>query len=157
MSSVASDIGLNEESRNRILRFACLLQFIAAIPFLWFAYATGKTHSQLLLRGSTTTGTIVGGVPVHFSSGSGLSSTAYESVVTFTAGTDEFRFQEWKARKLPPAIGAKVPVLYDSADPEIAMVDRGYLNYLPWTPCAVIGVFLLLVAFKGLLRLLFRR
>ncbi|GAC1639592.1 MAG: hypothetical protein NVS9B14_20850 [Candidatus Acidiferrum sp.] len=89
-----------------------------------------------------------------------MSSTSYEPVITFTADApraDEFRFQEWKATKTTPTVGTKVPVLYDPQDPEIAMMDRGYLNYLPWAPCAAIGSFLVLVALKGLLTLLFRR
>lgn len=148
-------------NREKILRYAFLLQFIAAIPFLWFATVTGKQHAQLLVRGQTASGTVVAIVPVHFSSSSGMSSTSYEPVVTFTAGTpphaDEFRFQEWKATKTAPRVGTKVSVLYDPQDPEIAMMDRGFLNYLPWAPCAAIGSFLLLVASKGLLVVLFRR
>src|SRR5215831_14587399 len=134
MSALNSQVLWLTENRERIFRYAFLLPFVAAIPFLWFGYVTGNVHARLLLDGKATTGTIVAGVPVHFSSRSGSVSTAYESVVIFTVGTDEFRFQEWKARKLPPAIGAKVPVLFDPADPEMAMVDRGYLNYLPWAP-----------------------
>ena len=141
-------------NRERIFRYAFILQFIAALPFLLFAYSTGKVHTRLLLRGTATTGTVVASVPVQFASGSSR-RTSYEAVVIFMLGEDQFRFQEWKATKVAPSLGARVPVIYDPADPDIAMVDRGYLNYLPWAPCAVIGSFLALVAFKGLLSLLF--
>lgn len=146
-------------NRERIFRYFFIPQFIAAIPFLWFGYATGKVHTHLLFKGAATTGTVVAVVPVQFSSrsSSSLSSTAYESVVSFMAGNDEFRFQEWKATRFAPNIGTHVPVIYDPTDPDVAMVDRGGRNYLPWVPFSAIGIFLFLVALKGLLTLLFRR
>src|SRR5262249_37595364 len=140
------------ENRAKILRFAFIFQFIAAIPFLWFANATGKQHVHLLLKGARATGTVVTSVPVHVSN-----STSYATVVSFSSGSDQFRFQEWKSERIAPTVGAKVPVLYAPADPDTAMVDRGYVNYLPWAPCAAIGAFLFLVAIKGLLTPLFRR
>jgi len=143
-------------NRERIFRYAFILQFIAALPFLLFAYSTGKVHTRLLLKGAATTGTVVASVPVQFASGSSR-RTSYEAVVVFLLGEDQFRFQEWKATKVAPTLGTRVSVIYDPADPDVAMVDRGYLNYLPWAPCAVIGLFLLIVAIKGLLTLIFRR
>ena len=147
-------------NREKILRYAFVFQFLAALPFLLFAYSTGQVHTRLLLKGAATTGTVVASVPVQFASGSNPASsrrTSYEAVVVFLVGEDQFRFQEWKATKVAPTLGTRVSVIYDPADPDVAMVDRGYLNYLPWAPCAVIGLFLLIVAIKGLLTLIFRR
>src|SRR5256885_1372376 len=147
-------------NREKILRYAFVFQFLAALPFLLFACSTGKVHTRLLLKGAATTGTVVASVPVQFASGSNPASsrrTSYEAVVVFLVGEDQFRFQEWKVTRAAPTLGARVPVIYDPADPDIAMVDRGHLNYLPWAPCAVIGLFLLIVAIKGLLTLIFRR
>jgi hypothetical protein len=145
-------------NRDKILRYSFLIQFVAAIPFLWFATVTGKQNARLLLKGSGTTGTVVSVVPVQFNTGSGSSSrTSYEAVVSFSAAGDQFHFQEWKGTRVAPAVGTRVAVIYDSSDPEIAMVDRGYWNFLPWAPCAAIGSFLLLVSLKGLLILLLRR
>jgi len=147
------------ENREKIFRYFFIPQFIAAIPFLWFGYATGKVHTHLLFKGAATTGTVVAVVPVKFSSRSSSldSSTSYEAVVSFTSGNDEFRFQEWKATPIAPSIGTRVPVIYDPADPDVAMVDRGLRNYLPWAPFAAIGALLFLVALKGLLTLLLRK
>ena len=148
------------DNRDKILRYAFLLQFIAAIPFLWFATITGKQHALLLVSGTHTTGTIVSVVPVRASyRGSGTtrsSSTSFQPVVSFVSGADEFRFQEWKGTSISPRVGTKVSVIFDPSDPDIAMMDRGYLNYLPWAPCAAIGLFLLLVATKGLFKAVFR-
>ena len=161
MSALNSQVLWLTENREKLFRYAFLLQFVAAIPFLWFGYMTGKVHTRILLHGSTASGTVTAVVPVRRSSSSGMSSTAYEPVVAFTAGSgsrsDEYRFQEWKATSVRPIIGSQLPVLYDSEDPDIAMVDRGYLNYFPWAPLAVIGVFLFVVAFKGLLIVFFCR
>ena len=148
-------------NREKILRYAFLLQFIAAVPFLWFATITGKQHAHLLVSGTHTTGTIVSVVPVRASyQGSGTtrsSSTSFQPVVSFVSGTDEFRFQEWKGTSISSSVGTKVSVIFDPSDPDIAMMDRGYLNYLPWAPCAAIGLFLLVVATKGFLRVVVRR
>jgi len=158
MDSVSPLIDQLTANREKIFRYAFVFQFLAALPFLLFACSTGKVHTRLLLKGAATTGTVVASVPVQFASGSNPASsrrTSYEAVVVFLVGEDQFRFQEWKATRAAPSLGARVPVIYDPADPDIAMVDRGYLNYLPWAPCAVIGGFLAMVAFKGLLSLLF--
>jgi hypothetical protein len=160
MGSQASQVAILAQNSQRILRYAFILQFIASVPFLWFAANTGKQHVHLLLKGSNTTGTIVSVVPVQLSRGSGSNfstTTSYEAVISFSAGENRFRFQEWKGTSISPTIGTKVQVIYDPSEPEIAMADRGYLNFLPWGPCAAIGVFLLLVALKGLLTLLLRR
>ena len=157
MDSVSPLINQLTANREKILRYAFVFQFLAALPFLLFAYSTGKVHTRLLLKGAATTGTVVASVPVQFASVSNPGSsrrTSYEAVVVFLVGEDQFRFQEWKATRAAPSLGARVPVIYDPADPDIAMVDRGYMNYLPWAPCAAIGGFLALVAFKGLLSLL---
>ena len=157
MDSVSPLINQLTANREKILRYAFVFQFLAALPFLLFACSTGKVHTRLLLKGAATTGTVVASVPVQFASGSNPASshrTSYEAVVVFLVGEDQFRFQEWKATRAAPTLGARVPVIYDPADPDIAMVDRGYMNYLPWAPCAAIGGFLALVAFKGLLSLL---
>jgi hypothetical protein len=144
-------------NREKLNRYVFILQFVAALPFLLFSYSTGKVHARILMEGIATTGTIVASVPVQFSLGSNssLSSrTSYEAVVVFTVGDRQFRFQEWKATKFEPTVGSRVRVLYDPLDPGSAMLDRGYLNSLPWAPSGAIGLFLFLVALKGLLTLL---
>jgi hypothetical protein len=154
MASTLPQITWLNENREKIVRYAFILQFVAALPFLLFAYSTGKVHARLLLKSATTTGTIVASVPVQFSSGSqGTRRRSYEAVVVFVMGDEQFRFQEWKATSYQPNVGTHVPVLFDPADPDTAMVDRGDWNFLPWAPCAAIGLLLFLVALKGLLTL----
>jgi len=157
MTALDSQLAWLADNRERVLRFAFILQFVASVPFLWFAVASGRQHVLLLATGANTTGTIISVVPVQMNRGSSTSpwsSTSYEPVVSFSAGDRQFRFQEWKGTRVPPTLGTRVQVIYDPAEPIIAMVDRGYLNYLPWAPCAFIGVFLFFVALKGLLAVL---
>jgi hypothetical protein len=156
MASTIPQIAWLNANREKLIRYAFIPQFLAALPFLLFGYSTGKVHAHLLLKSATTMGTVVAAVPVQFSRGSSSSSfasnqTSYEAVVAFMAGDRQFRFQEWKATSLPPNLGAPVSVIYDPADPATAMVDRGYWNLLPWAPCAASGLFLFLAALKGFL------
>jgi Protein of unknown function (DUF3592) len=162
MDSANPHVAQIAASREKILRYMFILQFVAAIPFLWFGYYTGKVHAHLLLKRTTTTGTVVAVVPVQFSRGSSSSSfassqTSYEAVVAFTARDRQFRFQEWKGTSSAPSVGTQLPVIYDPADPVTSMVDRGYWNLLPWAPCAASGLFLSLVALKGFLALVLAR
>jgi hypothetical protein len=41
-----------------------------------------------------------------------------------------------------------VIVLYDPANPSLAMIDRPVWNWLPWAPIFALGLFLVLVAIK---------
>lgn len=142
-------------NRDKLFRFVFLLQMIAAFVFLAFAYSTGKTHLHLLRTGIHTQGTIVAFAPVHFVTHSQNSATTfphliYLPVITFRAGDRLVRFQEWKGSNSRVAVGTPVPVLFDPADPSIAMLDRGLWNWLPWAPCFAIGLLLLLASLKGL-------
>ena len=147
-------------NRERIFRYAFILQFIAAIPFLWLAYTTGKTQATLLLGSRTATGTVVAVVPFrqYKTSASGVlysRGTSYDVIVEFNPGDQPIRFQDRRGTPFAATVGSPVRVIYDPSHPLTAIMDRGYWNYLPWAPCAVIGGFLALVAFKGLLSLLF--
>jgi len=145
-------------NREKILRYAFVLQFIAAIPFLWLANVTGKTQATLLLRSKTAPGTVVAVVPFreHKTSASGAlysTRTSYDVIVEFNPGDEPVRFQDRRGTPFAATVGSPVRVIYDPSHPPTAIMDRGYRNYLPWAPCAAIGLFLSLVALKGLLSL----
>jgi len=149
-------------NREKIFRYAFILQFFAAIPFLWLGYTTGNVQARLLLRSQTTIGTVVAVIPVHqyrtSSTGSFYSRrTSYELIVEFNDGSQAVRFQSWPTTSFAETVGSPVRVIYDPGHPLTAIVDRGYWNFIPWAPCLAIGGFLFLVAAKGLLTLLFRR
>jgi len=147
-------------NREEILRFAFLLQFIAAVPFLWLAYKTGKTQATLLFRSQTVPGIVVAVIPFrqYKTSPSGVlyaRGTIYEVIVEFNPGDQRIRFQDRRGTAFASTVGSPVRVIYDPTHPLTAIMDRGYWNYLPWAPCAAIGGFLALVALKGLLLVLF--
>jgi len=160
MSSLSSQIALIAENRNRILRFAFLFQFIAAIPFLGLGFVTGRIPAHLLLSGKPAPGFVVNVVPVHQYAVNSLGNlysrrTTHELIIEFFPGVEPVRFREARGSSIEIVRGSPVDVIYDPANPEIAMRDRGFRNYLPWAPCVAIGGFLFLVAAKGLLTLFF--
>ena len=146
-------------NRERIFRYIFIPQFLAAALFLSFAYGTGKVHAPLLFRSARTQGTIVNFKPAlisyRSSSGSTSYSTIYEPLVEFTANDRVFRVQEWKGSESRVGLGWSVPVIYDPADPSVAMLDRGLSNWLPWAPFFVIGLIVGLASLKGLFAFMF--
>src|SRR5579859_5457713 len=154
-SALAFQLAAN---REKILRFAFILQFIAAIPFLWFACVTGKTQASLLYGSKTAPGTVVAVFPVRLyrtsSSGAQYSrGTVYDVIVEYAPAGEPVRFQDRRTTRVAASVGSPVQVIYNPTHPLTAMVDRGYINYLPWGPPAAIGSFLILVALKGLISL----
>jgi len=135
-------------NRQRIFRWMFVPQLLTAALFLSFSYVTGKVHAHLLLHAARTTGKIVALKPVRMQKRS--STTIYEPLVEFSAGDHVYRVQEWKGSASSAGIGWAVPVLYDPANPSIAMMDRGLSNWIPWAITFAIGTFLALVALKGL-------
>jgi hypothetical protein len=158
MPSTLSTVAWLLANRERIFRWMFLPQLLAALVFLGFAYKTGKDHCRVLLAGTRTQGTVVGFKPVLFRSSSNTySRTVKMPIIQFRANDHVIQFQEWKAGPSGLGIGWQVPVLYDPADPSLAMMDRGAFNWFPWTPCAAIGLLLALSALKGLASLLSTR
>jgi hypothetical protein len=143
-------------NREKIFRYYFIPQALAALLFLSFSYTTGKDHAHLLLGAARTQGVIVGLKPVRGGS-STFKQTVYLPAVEFRAGDHVIHFQEWKGRTYNAGLGSSVPVLYDPANPSIAMIDRSYGNWLPWAPCFAIGLILALASIKGLFAFLFRR
>jgi hypothetical protein len=89
--------------------------------------------------------------------GAAFGQTVYLPAVEFRAGDRVVHFQEWKGEASSGGLGLSVPVLYDPANPSIAMIDRSYWNWLPWAPCFAIGLILALASIKGLFAFLFHR
>jgi hypothetical protein len=144
-------------NHSRIARYMFIPQLVAAFLFLGFAYVTGKVHAHLLITGARTQGKIIALVPVRVQdrtrSGTTSITTIYEPVIEFAAGDHVLRFQEWKGSRSNAGLGSAVPVLYDPANPSLAMMDRGPANWLPWAPCFAIGLILALAALRGILTL----
>ena len=143
-------------NRDNTARYMFIPQFLVALLFLGFAYYTGHDRLRLLVHGVPAQGRIVSlrAVPMssHSSVNSRLSDThyAYLPTVEFTVGDRVVRFEEWMGMRSNSGVGTLMSILYDPVSPAVAMIDRGYLNFLPWGVCFVIGLPVLLSALKGL-------
>jgi hypothetical protein len=146
-------------NRARILRYVFLPQLIVAVIFLTFAYFTGKTEVHLLLNGAHTRGKIVGFQRRELHTYRNPSSTGrygrivYLPIVEFEAQGNVARFEERKLVSQGEGVGWPVAVLYDPGNVSLAMIDRPFWNWIPWAPALLIGLFLALVAVKGLFSL----
>lgn len=144
-------------NREKIQRWIWFPQLLAALVFLGFAYFSGKDRARLMHAGVRTQGTVVAYQPAHFRHSRDLtySDTAYIPIVEFQTGGRVVRFRDMMGKSVAGPIHAAVVVLYDAANPNIAMIDRGARNLLPWAPPLAIGAFLAIVAFIGFLRGIF--
>ena len=69
-------------------------------------------------------------------------------IVKFRAGDEVVQFKDWMGAKAE-VLNVRVRVLYDPANPYVAMIDRPVWNWIPWAPTFGVGLFLVLVAIKG--------
>jgi hypothetical protein len=148
-------------NRGKISRYAFLPQLLVAVVLSGFAYSTGKTDMHLLLKGARTQGKIVGFQKRLFSANRNRISTGtpgyniYLPVVEFEAEGVLARFEEHKLVPAGEGVGWSVPVLYDPANPSVAMIDRSNWNWLPWGPALAIALVVGLASVKGLFVFLF--
>jgi hypothetical protein len=140
-------------NRAKILSYAWIPQALLGLFLLGLAHFMGSHQRQLIFHGVKTQGTIVAYKTELFrgSSNSSFTSTAYMPIVEFRAGDHVVRFQDWLGSSSQGGTHTPVAVLYDPANPAIAMIDRPVWNWLPWAPINLVGLFLLFVAAKGLL------
>jgi len=141
-------------NREKILRYAWLPQLFAGLVFLGLGYFMGHEHFHLIRLGMRAPGTIVGYKQENFHRSSGSSSTRYMPIVEFHTNDCFVQFQDWLGGQISGNTHTPVTVLYDPANPKVAMIDRPVWNWIPWAPASALGLFLLLVAVKGAYRAL---
>jgi len=144
-------------NRSTVLRYTRILQVIVGLIFLFLGYHMGNKQFHLIRAGTPTQGRIVAYKARSFTSSStsnrtSSTSTGYMPVVEFRTNDGTIRFEDWLGSPRQGALNAAVPVLYDSADPAAAMIDRPAWNWLPWCPIMAVGAFLFLVGVAGVLR-----
>ena len=141
-------------------RYAFIVSLLGGLLFCGLGYFMGRAHWRLVSKGLKTEGIIVDFRTEHISTrrsdGTTRTSDASMAVVEYRANGDKkVRFEDWlddhKARKQNEV----VPVLYDPANPSVAMIDRPLWNWIPWAPTFAAGVLLILSALRrGLLLIL---
>jgi hypothetical protein len=147
---VAATVSWMLNNKPAVYRVIYLLQGALGLFLIVFGYTTGHDHYRLIRAGLRTQGVIVGHVPVLMrdTKGSGY-DTAYMPVVQFQAKGEIVHFQNWLGSSSTGNLHYHVPVLYDPENPRVAIIDRPVMNWIPWAPCFVLGVFLVLVSIKN--------
>ena len=149
-------------NQKTIFRYMFIPQMLAGFCFLVLGYYMGHDHFRLITSGVRTDGRVVGFKELSMGSGRsysingiryGSSSLAFTPIVEFRNKNQTLRFRDWFGTSSQAGQNTVVPVIYDSGNPSIAMIDRPVANWLPWAPTFLLGVFLCLVAVKGWLGL----
>jgi hypothetical protein len=139
-------------NREKIFRYAWIPQLFAGLVFLGLGYFMVHAHFHLIREGVRAPGRIVGYKQESFRSSSSTTfstTTSYMPIVEFHTNERFIQFQDWLGTKIAGSKNAPVTVLYDPANPLVAMIDRPAWNWLPWAPIFALGFFLVLVAIKG--------
>ncbi len=148
------------------LNIACAL---IGIGLLYFAYSTGKVPFHLIRHGQKIDGKIVDYVLVNMGPkpliGTAPKKLHWQPIVEFQVGDKSIQFKDrflsnyfvstYNIVKPPPSY--PVAVLYDPADPSMAMLDNPSssqlpFNWIPWAPAAIFGALLLFISLSNLLR-----
>ena len=139
-------------NQARVLRYAFIPQAIVGLFLLLLGAHMGRDHFHLIRQGVRAPGTIVAYKQVSMSDGGGTHwETASMPIVKFQAADRAVQFRDWMGTDAE-VLNVRVIVLYDPANPALAMIDRPVYNWIPWAPTFAVGLFLVLVAIKGGLR-----
>jgi hypothetical protein len=126
---------------------------VAGVVLLILAWFTGATRVTLIAGGERATGQIVGYEQARINSRGAAnttrSSTTFLPVVEFSAAGQTVRFTDWLGSPSRGGIRDSVRVLYDPAQPSVAVIDRPVGNWLPWAPFAATGGLLLLASLRN--------
>lgn len=139
--------------REAILRYAYVAQLVVGLFLLLFGYAIGKDHLHLIRAGVRTSGTIIDYKEEHFSTTPGGVRWvgAFMPIVEFPLGDRMVQFKDWMGSSVAIR-NLEVTVLYDPANPSLAMIDRPVWNWIPWGPAMGVGFFLILVGARAFFR-----
>jgi hypothetical protein len=152
LASVEQLVSWMTSNREKVFRYAWISQLFAGLVFLGLGYFMGHAHFHLIREGVKAPGRIVSYEQKSFrssSSGTSSTTTSYMPIVEFHTNDRFIQFQDWLGTKIAGNVNDPVIVLYDPANPSVAIIDRPAWNWLPWAPIAAVGLFLVLVAIKG--------
>jgi hypothetical protein len=140
-------------NREKIMRYAWIPQLFGGLVLLGLGYFMGHAHFRLIHQGLRVPGRIVGYKQESFrNSSSNTSSTSYMPIVEFHTSDRFVQFEDWLGTNVAGNKGVPVTVLYDSANPTIAMIDRPVWNWIPWAPTFAVGFLLTLSAINRFFR-----
>jgi hypothetical protein len=147
------------KNKGTVYSFECVLHAFVGLCIMFVAYQIGHKHICLLQDGVRTQGRIAEykdevfiTTVTNFSNTSTRQGMISLPIVEFRIEDRVIRFKDWIGRESRYVATGIVPVIYSSGDPSIAMVDRPILNWMPWAPVFIAGLFLALVSVKNWLR-----
>jgi hypothetical protein len=139
-------------NRAKVLYYTHGVQVLVGLVAFLIGWRLGHTQFHLLRVGLPAQGRIVAYQKVRFRSRSVITNPTYFPIVEFQVKDQTARFTNWLGSSFSPTLNQTVPVLYDSSDLSVAMIDRPVMNWIPWGPIALVGIFLLFVGVKGLMK-----
>lgn len=139
-------------NKATVLRYTRVAQAVVGLFLMLLGYYMGREHFHLIRAGARSQGIIVGYKEQYFAGNysrpSSSGTTAFMPIVKFQARDRVIQFKDWMGTNAA-VLNVRVTVLYDPANPSVAMIDRPVWNWIPWAPTFAVGLFLLLVAIKG--------
>ncbi|QZA78583.1 DUF3592 domain-containing protein [Deefgea tanakiae] len=134
---------------NAYLGIVVYLQIGLGLLLLVLAYHTGLERLTLLWHGQTTVGQIVRYIEVEPEHSS--EPTWFKAIVIFAHDDRQIEFADWNSSEYSAGVPEQVEVLFNPQQPSQAMIHRAnVLDWMPWAPFGLLGVFLLLVGLLGL-------
>ena len=131
----AQEIRMRAAVNNRYAKGYVLFLVVAGVGLIFLGVHLGQGMQAFLAGAERTGGEVVRVESVRRDDGDGGSSYTYYPFVAFSgAGGEHLEFRDKVGSN--PAIykrGDKVDVLFDPANPEDAIIDRGFWN---WTAAA---------------------
>jgi len=118
-------------NRDKVLLYTRFAQIVAGLLFLLFGFYIGRDHLHLIRAGVRTEGIIV---DYKWESFPGRMASDQKSglmpIVKFQTRDTVVQFKDWKGSNAPLP-NVRVVVLYDTANPSLAMIDRPVWNWIP--------------------------
>jgi Protein of unknown function (DUF3592) len=137
-----------------VRRYLPVVQILTGVFLALLGYSIGKDHLTLIQHGVRTPGVIVNyQTQIFRDARRNSSTTGFMPIVQFRDADRTIQFKDWLGSSSTAFLGQRVTVLYDPANPSVAMIDRSIANWIPWGPTIAVGVFLvcvgLVAAFKS--------
>ena len=136
------------ENGNKVERYRSIVAIVVGLFTMYFTYLLGNANFFLLLDGIKTEGKIVEYKQQVLVDSNRSYSTVFMPVVEFKIGDRDVRFRDWLGNRSNSLPGEFVPVIYNSANPSIAMVNRPVWNWIPFS-IFIAGLLLVLVSIKN--------
>ncbi len=146
-----------ELNRSKLARYGRYLQMTTGAVLLIAGCFLGHEAWRLLFVGEQTTGIVVDSVQHQVEPQRTTTHqsgwTSYASIVEFIVASENIRFKDRIGTADSVSVGASVPIFYNPTNPQMAMINRGVWNWIPWLPFFCLGLFLLLNGLYGLFKM----